>query len=155
MFDPLNFMGLNYSAGSASTAFLHAIELTGPAIIKEGFLSRHSISHYTRYADNLFFVVKRVAVSGLLEALKNIRPYTGKVESVGEGCPILDLNLYRGPRFKCSSCLDFEPIMRIKGPPLSPDSNHPSSLPGPALMFIGYGCVCLASEFFTRLGTNF
>ena len=120
--------GLNYSAGLASTAFLHAIELTGPAIIKEGFLSRHSISHYTRYADNLFFVVKRVAVSGLLEALKNIRPYTGKVESVGEGCPILDLNLYRGPRFKCSSCLDFEPIMRIKGPPLSPDSNHPSSL---------------------------
>lgn len=60
--------GLNYAASLASTAFLHSVELTGPPIIKEEFLSRHSSAHYTRYADNLFFVVKQFAVPGLLGA---------------------------------------------------------------------------------------
>ena len=120
--------GLNYSSAVSSASFCHAVELCGPGLARPAFQRALRIKCYQRMADNLFFIIKSDAVPELLRVLSNIGSYSGKIESIGETCEMFDFNLFRGTRFQNSCCLDFEPVFREKGPPLSPDLSHPSSL---------------------------
>ena len=53
-----------------------------------------NVKKYLRLADNCFFVVKTWAVDKLLEVLADVRPYTGKIESLGSSSEVFDFNLF-------------------------------------------------------------
>ena len=79
-------------------------------------------------ADNLFFIAPKSSIPHILNVLSNIAPYSGKVESIGRQCEIFDINMFVGRRCHTTGRLDFEPVVRIKGPPLSVVSSHPAAL---------------------------
>ena len=129
-------MGLRSSADVSNAAFLHAVELCGLAILTSSARERWGIKSYTRYADNLLFVLEPDfdKIRSLKRHLEGcMKPYTGVLEEASHvGITFLDVNLVKDDQWRRTGVISFFPFMKptCLQHVLSVNSAHNSSTHG-------------------------
>ena len=124
-------IGSKHSGTVASAAFLHSQELMGCKLARPQFLDRFRIVQYTRYIDNLFFVLESGdTLDPLVQFLDvSLRPYKGKIEEVGnDNISFLDTTTFRGRSFYVLGCFSVKPRLKENGRYLNQESPHPTSV---------------------------
>ncbi|MDP7647116.1 MAG: hypothetical protein QGH82_03460 [Candidatus Woesearchaeota archaeon] len=109
-------MGLKCSSDVSDAAFLHAIELSGLGLLSSRAAERFGIISYSRYRDNLLFVLKPdfEKIRSLKANIQsNIVPYAGTLEEASHiGITFLDLNIVKDHRWKSSGFVSFNPYFK-------------------------------------------
>ena len=129
-------MGLRCSSDVADAAFLHAIELCGLSLLSDASRERFGIVSYTRYRDNLLFVLKPDfnRIHSLKKRIEEgISPYKGTLEEASHvGVTFLDVNLVKDERWRRTGVVSFNPFLKPTGlhQVLSTRSMHSSSTHG-------------------------
>ena len=109
-------MGLRCSSYVSDAAFLHCNELCGLGLITARAQQRFGIISYTRYRDNMLFILRQdfsVIRSLKLNVENNMLPYIGTTEEVSHiGVTFLDLNIVKDDCWRHSGCLSYSPYMK-------------------------------------------
>jgi hypothetical protein len=119
--------GLTASAAIANAAFLMSTEVGGPRLASKEFWRRWGILSYTRYVDNMLFVLSDSScVQPLFHFLvTSLPPYSGKIEEIGTShFDFLDVH-YTFRSTDGQKVLDYAPILKLDGKFLHPSSAHP------------------------------
>ena len=122
--------GLVMSAAVASSSFLHANELNGPAIARSATLSGYNCLYYRRYVDNLFAIFSDAgSMRRFLQFLRSqLLVYSGKVEDADvDGFDFLDCR-YNIVRCGTYARIFSTPILKLEANFLSVYSCHPWAL---------------------------
>ena len=118
-------MGGVQSGAVSDLAFLVKVERKLP---REGRLL------YVRFRDDVLVVLEsEAAAHNFCSAMRNVAQPTWAIsvdELSGYGVPMLDLFVFRGPRFQASGRLDYYPYFKptSRAVPLGPTSAHPRSV---------------------------
>ena len=127
-------MGMKCSSAVADAAFLHAVELQGPRLITRAASSRFGIVQYSRYRDNLLFVLEQSwdRIRSLRHNIMfNIQPYAGTVEEASHiGVTFLDTNIVKDDVWKSSHRVSVSPHLKPSSlrQVLNPKSSHQASI---------------------------
>lgn len=109
-------MGLKSSSHISNAAFLHAIELCGLSLLSQASGARFGIKSYTRYFDNILFVLKPdfERIRSLKRHLEdNIVPYKGKLEEASHiGITFLDVNIVKDESWRRTGVISFFPYLK-------------------------------------------
>ena len=123
--------GLTPSAAIANACFLMTCEVNGPGLASRVRVrSQWGILNYTRYVDNLLFIVEDISrVEPLVQFLRaSLSPYSGKVEEVGiDRFDFLDVH-YAFKKFQVSTIIEYSPVMKLDSRFLHPSSSHPRAV---------------------------
>ena len=129
-------MGLRCSSHVSNAAFLHAVELCGLSLLSTASKERFGILSYTRYFDNLCFVLKPDfnkirSLKRLIE--EGIGPYKGTLEEASHvGVTFLDVNVVKDDRWRQTGVISYNPYLKPTSllQVLSTRSMHSSSTHG-------------------------
>ena len=119
--------GLIHSPAVCNAAFLHSHDLCGLGLSLRRFAQEFDLLLYVRYIDNLLFVIREdfdgTVEQRLMQRLSGgLAPYKVKLEESAlcvDGVDFLDMHISA-----CDGIAHYRPILRQKGPLLSPLSAH-------------------------------